>query len=185
MHIRLSQESDIAAILEISNWAALHTPANFAIELESLDDWLASWRDTHAQHPWLVATNDTGQVIGFAKSSPHRGRCAYAYTAEVSVYVHAEHLGRGVGRSLYARLIPILKSQGYVTLLAGITTPNPASERLHASFGFTRIGVFQRVGWKFNRWHDVSYWQLALQDAQAMPPTRILSVEEVVRTSSR
>jgi phosphinothricin acetyltransferase len=54
-------------------------------------------------------------------------------------------------------------------LLAGIATPNPASERLHAAFGFTRCGTFHRAGWKFGRWHDVGYWELHLQSADGAP----------------
>jgi phosphinothricin acetyltransferase len=180
MHIRLATEADIPAVLKISNWAALHTPANFAIEPEPLDDWLRSWRDTHRMHPWLVAVDDEGAgIVGFAKSSPHRGRCAYAYTAEVSVYVHHEHHGRGIGSALYQRLIPILRAQGYCTLLAGITVPNPASQRLHEALGFRRVATYERVGWKFNRWHDVGYWQLHL-NSNTSPPKSILSVEQVM-----
>ncbi len=179
--IRLAQQRDIAAILEISNWAAANTHANFAIEPETLDDWMDSWRATYENYPWLVAEVDD-RVIGFAKSSPHRSRCAYAWSAEVSVYLRPEWHGRGVGKALYARLIPLLKNQGYVTLIAGIATPNPASQRLHESFGFRRVATFERVGWKFNKWHDVGYWQMALRDnADAPPPERILSVAEAIR----
>jgi phosphinothricin acetyltransferase len=185
MQIRLAREADVAAIVEISNWAALHTPANFAIEPELLEDWVDAWRETRVMHPWLVATNanegsgEAGAVIGFAKSSPHRGRCAYAYTSEVSVYVHPEHHGKGVGTALYRRLLAILRAQGYVTILAGITLPNAASQRLHEAMGFRRVGVFQRVGWKFGRWHDVSYWQCDLANDES-PPTRIFPVEQAL-----
>lgn len=168
MHIRFAARHDIAPILEISNWAAAHTPANFAIEPETLESWTQSWEQTCTMFPWLVA-EDGSQIIGFAKASPHRSRCAYAWSAEVTVYVHPEHHGRGVGTALYAQLIPILKAQGYITLIAGITLPNPASQRLHESFGFKRIGVFERVGWKFDRWHDVGYWEALLQEGAAQP----------------
>src|SRR5690349_5862134 len=133
MHIRLARCSDVPAILEISNWAAINTPANFAVEPESIDQWTSSFDDTHRMYPWLVAEN-SGDIIGWAKASPHRGRCAYAWTAEVSVYVRNDHHGRGIGKALYAQLIPALKRQGYITLIAGITVPNPASQRLHESF---------------------------------------------------
>jgi phosphinothricin acetyltransferase len=176
--LRFAEEHDISAILGISNWAALNTPANFAIEPEPLQDWVDSWRDTHQRYPWLVA-EDNGQLIGFAKASPHRGRCAYAYTAEVTVYVHPQHHARGIGKSLYQQLFPILKVQGYCTLLAGITQPNPASERLHASFGFRRIGVFERVGWKFGKWHDVGYWELIVHDGAPQP--NILNVKDALK----
>jgi phosphinothricin acetyltransferase len=168
MLIRLANNTDLAAILDISNWAALNTPANFAIDPETLKTWTQSFDQSHRMFPWLVAERE-GVILGFAKASPHRGRCAYAWTAEVSVYVHPDHHGKGVGTHLYQRLISILKAQGYITLLAGITTPNLASERLHQSFGFHKIGVFERVGWKFNRWHDVGYWEAFLRQDELSP----------------
>ena len=179
--IELAAAGDLPAILAISNWAAMHTPANFATEPESIDDWLSSWEGTHAMYPWLVARRrgpDGSDVLGFAKASPHRARGAYAWTAEVSVYVHPDHHGRGVGRSLYRELISLLERQGYVTLLAGITAPNPASEALHRSFGFRKVGSLERVGWKFNRWHDVGWWELFLRPAD-QPPGTIRPVLEI------
>lgn len=177
MNIRLAQRSDVSSILDISNWAAVNTPANFAIEPEPIEQWTKSFDDTHRMYPWLVAEVD-GEVIGWAKASPHRGRCAYAWTAEISVYVRHDHHGRGVGKALYGQLIPALKRQSYFTLIAGITVPNAASERLHESVGFIRIATFHRVGWKFGRWHDVGYWELMLRSG-AEPPGKIMSVAEV------
>ena len=171
MHIRLATREDVPAILAISNWAALNTPANFAIEAESLASWLESFDRTQLMYPWLVAVDDANHVIGFAKAGPHKGRCAYAYTAETSVYIDPKHHGRGVGTSLYAQLVPLLRCQGYMTLIAGITTPNPASERLHAAFGFKPIGTFECVGWKFNSWHNVSYYQALVGDLENPPGT--------------
>jgi len=166
--VDLAEERDLPAILTLSNWAAANTPANFALEPEPLADWEQSFAATRARYPWLVARAD-GNVAGFAKASPHRARGAYLWTAEVSVYVDHHVHGRGVGRALYHRLIPLLRAQGYVTLLAGITTPNPASERLHEAFGFRRCGSYDRAGWKFGRWHDVGYWQCHLHPEGAAP----------------
>lgn len=159
------------AIVAISNWAAEHTPANFAIEPESLESWLKSFDETNRQYPWLVAEDPSAEVTGFAKASPHKGRCAYAWTAEISVYVHPNHHGKRVGTALYEKLIPLLKAQGFVTLIAGITTPNPASQKLHEAFGFKRIGTFAKVGWKFDRWHDVGYWETVINESTGAPPT--------------
>jgi phosphinothricin acetyltransferase len=171
MKIELATRDDVGGILAIANWAAAHTPANFATQPETLEEWLATFDRTEQQYPWLVARGDDGAVIGFAKAGPHRARGAYAWSAELSVYIDPAHHGRGVGKALYARLIPTLRAQGFVTLLAGITSPHPPSERLHAAFGFARCGTFHRIGFKLGRWHDVGYWQLALAPDDAEPPS--------------
>ena len=174
--IVLATERDVPKILELSNWAAEKTPANFATEPEPLATWLASWEQTNERYPWLVAKRQD-DVLGFAKASPHRARGAYAWTAEVSVYVRGDVHGQRFGTVLYRHLIPLLRAQGYVTLLAGITSPHPPSERLHAAFGFTRCGTFHRSGWKFGQWYDVGYWELHLRGDDA--PRAIRPVGEV------
>jgi phosphinothricin acetyltransferase len=176
VEIALAEAGDVPAIAEIANWAALHTTANFATEPEPSAAWAEDWRRTHAMYPWLVARHGAGRR-GFAKASPHRSRGAYAFTAEVTVYVHPDHHGRGIGRELYRVLLDLLRAQGYVTLLAGITLPNPASERLHASFGFRQTGTFPRAGWKLGGWHDVAYWALHL--AGDAPPAPLRPVADV------
>jgi L-amino acid N-acyltransferase YncA len=175
--VELATADDLEAIVAIANWAALHTTANFATVAEPVSQWRSWWQETHAMYPWLVARRD-GRVVGFAKASPHRARGAYAWMAEVTVYVHPEAHRQGVGRALYGRLIPILRAQGYTTLLAGITSPHPASEQLHQSFGFVRCGTFHRAGWKQGQWLDVGYWELLLETADK-PPDVIRAVAEV------
>src|SRR5438874_6938694 len=85
---------------------------------------------TSATHPWLVAERD-GRVVGFAYGCPHRARAAYRWAAEASVYVDAAEHGRGIGRELYDALLALLREQGFYTVCAGITLPNPASVALH------------------------------------------------------
>ena len=177
MHIRLAELDDLPAIVAISNLAAINTAANFALEGEPIESWQEEWNQTHEMYPYFVAIDDANSVIGFAKSAPWKGRCAYTYSAEVTVYVHWDHHGQGIAKALYDRLVPTLKAQGYHTLLAGITQPNEASVRLHESFGFKRVALFERVGWKFDRWHDVGYWELLLQEEIARP-SPVIAVRE-------
>ena len=176
--VRLAVPDDLPAIVAISNWAAANTAANFAIEPETEQAWQQEWRETHEAFPWLVAVDDTGKVWGFAKASPWKGRCAYEWTAETTVYIAPDHHGQGVGTALYRKLIGILRDQGYRTVLGGITQPNPASVRLHEAMGYRRVALLERVGWKFDRWHDVGYWELHLEDGDG-PPATIRPVSEV------
>ena len=168
MTIRLADIDDVPAILEIVNWAALNTAANFAVEPESLEQWRDDWQCMHDRYPWYVAI-DGQRISGFAKASPWKGRCAYHWTAETTVYVAPGHHRRGVGKALYDGLLSTLRAQGYRTLLGGITVPNPASVRLHESFGFRRVALLECVGWKFGKWHDVGYWELLLRDDDKAP----------------
>lgn len=177
LRIELATEADVPRILEISNWAAAHTTANFATAPEPLEQWLAMWRATSASYPWLVARDERGAVGGFARAMPHKARQAYAWSVDVSVYLAPELHGRGVGTSLYRVLLELLRAQGFVTVIAGITSGHLASERLHAKLGFTRCATFARVGWKNEQWHDVGYWQLHLHPAD-QAPSSLRTVEE-------
>ena len=119
-------------------------------------------------HPWLIAEND-GTVLGFAYGSAHRERAAYRWASDVTVYVDPDHQRRGVGRSLYERLLLQLADQGFHVACAGITLPNESSVGLHRSLGFTEVGVYRRIGFKFGAWHDVSWWQSELRELE-LPP---------------
>ena len=143
-------------------------------------------RETLAELPWLVCVRDE-RVVGYAYASPHRERRAYQWSVEVSAYVAEDVRRAGIGRSLYAALIDLLRRQGYRNAYAGITLPNDASVGLHEALAFERIGVFRRVGFKLGEWQDVGWWQLCLADADSPPGTRIpfASLRESVDWTSR
>ena len=165
-----AEASDIPGMAALHNRIAADSVASFATEPEPPAVWLTSFAATAATHPWLIA-RAAGQLVGFAKAAPHKMRGAYAWTAELSVYVEPLAHGRGVGAALYAALLPTLRNQGYATLLAGIALPNAASVRLHESFGLTHAGTFQRAGFKFSAWRDVGYWQRHFHTGHAgLPP---------------
>jgi L-amino acid N-acyltransferase YncA len=122
-----------------------------------------------ARFPWLVA-EDAGEVAGYAYASPHRDRAAYRWAVEAAAYVDADHRGRGIGKQLYRALFDLLARQGFRTVCAGVTLPNPASIALHESVGFEPVGVYRRIGYKNGRWQDVGWWQLQLSGTAADPP---------------
>ena len=166
--IREARLGDAAALLEIYRPFVTDSAVSFELEPPSVaafEERIAQALDKWA---WLVAENDRGPV-GYAYATSHRSRGAYLWSTETSAYVHGDHRGQGLGKRLYLELLPRLRDRGYCTAYAGIALPNDASEALHRSAGFTRVGVFRRAGWKFGCWHDVSWWQLSLRDH---PPDR-------------
>lgn len=174
--VRLAREGDIPAINALSNWAIRETVAHFSLDEEPDGAMLRNWLETRRMHPWLVA--EDGAFQGYAKSSPWKSRCAYNWSAEITVYVHPDHHRRGVGRLLYARLFEILRAQGYRTLLAGVTVPNEASVALHEAMGMRKVAEFPRVGFKFGSWHSVGYWAIELVEGDG-PPREIQPVASV------
>lgn len=138
-------------------------------------------RITSRAYPWLVAEID-GEVAGYAYGSRHHDRAAYRWSADVTVYISAAHQRRGVGRALYGALFALLERQGIYELCAGVTLPNDASVGLHESLGFTPVGVYRNVAFKFGRWYDVGWWQLSLRPrldgerpAELGPPQQVNS----------
>ena len=121
-----------------------------------------------AAHDWLVLEVD-GEIRGYAYGGTYRTREAYRWACEVSVYLEPGRRRTGAGRQLYEALFPRLVERGYLTALAGMTLPNPASEGLHRSLGFTDVGTWRRIGWKFGAWHDVLWLQRPLATGSEPP----------------
>ncbi len=111
-----------------------------------------------ASFPWLVAESD-GEVVGYAYATRWKPRSAYRFAAEITVYLAPERAGQGIGSLLYTHLFQQLRSQGIHVVIGGISLPNPASVALHEKLGLRKVAHFEEVGFKFNRWIDVGYWQ--------------------------
>jgi len=103
-------------------------------------------------------------VVGFGSLSPYRERPGYTGTAEVSVYIHLQHRGKGVGQELLAFLEKLATQHGFRTLIARISESNEVSHKLFERAGFSLVGVERQVGRKFNRWLDCAIFQKILVD---------------------
>jgi phosphinothricin acetyltransferase len=88
----------------------------------------------------------------------------------VSVYLRPENQRRGLGTQLYQLLFTELRARNFYRAYAGITMENAASIAMHERLGFTRAALYRNVGYKLGQWHDVGWWELALQDVVNPPP---------------
>jgi L-amino acid N-acyltransferase YncA len=153
---------DLPQLLEIYNHILLHTTAVYEYEPHTLD-MRRQWFETKQQQglPVFVAEED-GLVLGFSSFGPFRAWAAYKYSVENSVYVKADCRGKGIGRLLLSPLIEAAKSLEMHTIIASIDATNEASLKLHKSFGFEEVAHFKQVGYKFDRWLDLKFLQLVL-----------------------
>jgi len=168
-NIRMASTGDAADISTIYRPYVTDAVTSFEVDAPGPDEMAARIQAVLVRAPWLVCTDADGAVIGYAYASRHHERAAYQWSLDVAVYIHAGHQRRGVGRALYDKLFALLRLQGYYVAHAGITLPNAASVGLHESVGFTPVGVYPAVGWKFGAWRDVGWWRLLLQDLVPTP----------------
>jgi L-amino acid N-acyltransferase YncA len=166
--MRLASKDDAAAIVAIYGPFCESTAVSFEYAAPSTEEIASRIEALTARLPWLVLDDD-GTIAGYAYASRHRDRAAYGWSVDVAVYVNPVHHRHGVGRALYTTLFQLLRGQGYFKAYAGVTLPNKASTGLHEALGFRRVGVYQGVGYKHGAWHDVAWYQMALQPERPNP----------------
>ncbi len=183
--MRLAEQDDARQIQAIYAPVVRETAISFELEMPAVDEIARRIRSTaELSLPWLVLEK-TGDVLGYAYASPFRARAAYRWSVEVSVYVHADARRAQVGRKLYLALLRILACQGYHNAYAGTALPNPGSVRLHEVTGFSRIGIYHAVGYKFGAWHDVLWWERSLRDPGVDPAPLMTLAEASTRPEWR
>lgn len=161
VRVRPATAADLAGIHEIYNEAVRNTTATYDYEPRD-PAYREHWFRDHERerYPVFVAVGPEDRVLGWSSLSQYRERIGYRFTAENSVYVAADQRGKGIGRLLLPPLIANARRRGLHVIIAAIDAENEASIRLHASFGFQKVGLFREVGHKFGRWLDVLYMQL-------------------------
>jgi len=168
--IRPATSADAPSLARIYNHYVRETIVTF--EEEEVSDVEMGRRlqeVREASLPWLVA-EEKGEVLGYASSRPWKPRRGYRFSAEVTVYAEHGSAGRGIGTALYEHLLPALRARGIHAAMGGIALPNAASVALHEKLGFEKVAHFREVGFKFDRWIDVGYWEKILQADRVAPP---------------
>ncbi len=160
--IREATTDDAAQIAEIYNDYIKNSVATF--EQDPVTEQIIRDRiEQVMEHklPWLVAEQES-EIIGYCYATPWKPRTAYRYSVEVTVYLKSQQQSKGWGSRLYQSLFETLKAKNIHAVMGGITLPNKASVKLHEKFGMSKVAHFNQVGFKFDQWLDVGYWQKLL-----------------------
>ena len=178
MNVRLADpDGDAEVVAAIYRPAVEASIASFEEKPPDAGEMAARMRAVLERTPWLVA-EESGNVIGYAYAARHRERPGYRWSVDISVYVADGQQGRGVGRQLYEELLALLRRQRFVNVYAGVALPNPASVALHEGIGMRRIGVYERVGFKFGAWHDVAWYGMRLAEP-GVPPAEPIPLPDL------
>ncbi len=159
--IRQGESGDLARLVDIYNYYVTETHVTFDTEPFAIGERTQWFTQFSATGPYrLIVAERAGEVVGYACSTSFRGRAGYRTSVESSVYVDKEHTGRGVGGKLLAVLVEqLVDAAGVHRAYGGIALPNPASITLHENLGFTKVGTYTEVGYKLDRYWDVSWYE--------------------------
>ncbi len=165
LRIRHCAPGDYGAIVAIYNYYIENSHATFDTAPYSIGErapWFSQFNES-GPHQLLVATQDVA-ILGYCCSTQFNNRPAYDVSVETTVYVAAEATGQGIGKKLYGELLQNLSGTGLHGAYAGISLPNDASIKLHESMGFRKVGVYEEVGWKFDKYWSVAWYERRIQD---------------------
>ena len=162
--IRTATESDVPRIAEIYSHYVRTALATFEIEPPSAEEMAKRRSNVVSRGLPYLAADENGTLVGYAYVSPYHTRMAYRFSVEDSIYVHPEHIGKGIGRLLMTELIAQTEKCGCRQIVAIIgDSANTASIKLHEQFGFRHVGVLRSIGFKFERWVDTVLMQRELK----------------------
>ncbi len=163
--VRNSRDSDVPAMLAIY----LHHIAKGVdprqeggIDTPDADDIKRRRKSMHSRKMPHIVAEQGGVVLGYAYSVPFRKRPAYRYTVKHSIYIHQDHVRRGLGKRLMEALVDACAAAGFRQMIGYIDAANEASLAIHEQFGFRKVGFLPQVGFKFGRWTDTVMVQRSL-----------------------
>ena len=156
--IREVKAEDVIDITKIYNHYVENTTITFDLALCTEEEMEQRINSIKANYPFLVVTEDD-EVVGFAYASKWKDKAAYQFCAETTIYLHPNAVSKGLGLRLYNALLTALPLYDIATAIGCITIPNPESIAMHEKLGFKKAGEFEHVGFKFEKWINVGYWQ--------------------------
>lgn len=175
LSIRTAEEADAQELLAIYKPYVENTAITFEYDVPSAAEFSRRIRDTLKKYPYLVALRE-GRIAGYAYASAFKGRAAYDWAVETTIYLRQDCRGRGLGTKLYAALESALKRQNILNLNACIAYAagsdphlDNTSAAFHERLGYARAARFTKCGYKFGTWYDMIWMEKMLGEHKADP----------------
>jgi len=162
--VRNMQETDASGVMSIYNY---YTENDFAAYFEQPlpIETFGRFQEMSQNYPAFVACDENQEVIGFAFLHAYHSAPTFQRTAEVTYFIHPEHVGKGLGKLMLNKLIGGAIKKGVDNIIASISSLNVPSLSFHRKYGFRECGRLSSIGKKFGQDFDVVYMQLEIKEA--------------------
>lgn len=177
VRVRPACIEDAAALAAIYEPYVRETAITFEYVPPTVEEFAERMRKTMEFYPYLVAER-SGCLVGYAYAGTFKGRPAYDWAVETSIYVAQGHAGEGIGRALHDMLEVSLRAQGIVNMYACIAVPDGAddetltrnSQHFHEHVGYRLVGEFRQCGFKGGRWYNMVWMEKMIGEHRADQP---------------
>lgn len=145
--LSLARREDLPEIVAIYNSTIASCQATadlLPVSVAERETWFAAHQREN-RPLYVVRDAVSGCLMAWASLSDYYPRAAYQRTAEVSIYIHAQHRGAGLGKWLLGEMIRRAPALGVHKLIAVIFVHNTASMALFRGLGFEIWGRLPEV----------------------------------------
>ncbi|MEL7655180.1 MAG: arsinothricin resistance N-acetyltransferase ArsN1 family A [Bacillota bacterium] len=153
---REAMTRDIPWITEIYNQGIEDRVATFETDLRTvavMEDWLS---DRGERFKVVIIEEEEGIPRGWASINAFQSRCCYGGVGDLSIYIHRDFRGKGLGKVLLMNLIETAKEQGFHKLVLSMFDFNEAAKKLYLAQGFRMVGTYKNQGMLDGNYVDVT-----------------------------
>lgn len=184
IRVRKATVDDARELLEIYAYYVVNTAITFEYEVPTVEEFRNRISNTLKRYPYFVILVDN-EIKGYAYAGAFGKRAAYAWAAEVTIYIAHDTRMCGLGRRLYEELERGLKRMGILNLYACIGYPEIEDEFLtknsalfHEHLGYKTVGEFRNCGYKFKHWYHMIWMEKVIGEHRELPD-KIISHTEI------
>jgi phosphinothricin acetyltransferase len=145
MRIRLATEEDLSQILLIYNQGIEDRIATLEMDKKD-EEYISAWFGDRKERYVVLIALEGEIVVGWASINPYSIRCAYDGVGDLSIYIHRDYRGKGIGKNLLNELESVAKENDFYKLVLFTFPFNLLGQGLYRKAGFREVGIFRNQG---------------------------------------
>ncbi|MDD6203134.1 MAG: GNAT family N-acetyltransferase [Lachnospiraceae bacterium] len=186
--IRIAKIQDAKELISIYAPYVEKTAITFEYTVPTIEEFEKRIEQVLEKYPYLVAERH-GEIVGYAYAGTFKGRAAYDWAVETTVYVREDQKKTGVGQQLYEALEKTLALQNILNLNACIAYTQEEDPYLtkdsvafHQHLGYRLVGEFHQCGYKFGRWYNMVWMEKHIGEHKDFPehPKTFKEIQDVM-----